>query len=483
LSCGTGAKGLAFVLRWLTLVAMLLAVPAWGQQGASLVAATAGPRIAAKTPVPPKPERKPVRLPEDSTFGGLAGPALTAKAAVLMDFRTGDVLFSRKPLEQRPPASLTKMVSALLIAESGRLDRQVTVSRAAAAVGESSIALVAGERLSLRDLLDASLIKSANDATTAAAEAVAGSERRFVELMNQKAQQLGAARSHFVNPHGLHHPQHYSCAMDMAIIAQQVMRDPLLQEIVATRQKTLPWPGHKEGRVLPNRNRLLGRYEYADGVKTGYTRQAGRCLAASATKQGRRLIAVLLDAKDAWAEAQELLEWGFGNYRLVRAIAEGQRYELSVERGIRPVVVARASGEVVFVIARGNKVLEPQVELCVSGAPIAVGDRVATATVETSDGRSATVDLIAVEDLPEQLAFRVIRVLRANAAAVWVVAILALGVVLGVRANGASAKAAGQRRRGLQARLRGADPGRAGPGEWGGRHAAGHPGGPPTRPG
>ena len=430
-----------------------------------------------------KEKRQPVRLPDDMALSDVEGPQLTAKAAVLLEFEDGTVLFARHPHDPRPPASLTKMLSALLIVESGRLDDEVTVSERAAAIGESSISLSAGETLSLRDLLDASLIKSANDATAAAAEHVAGSLDAFVEQMNEKARELGAADSHLVNPHGLHDPDHVASAMDMAIIARHCMMDPLIREIVATRRKTLPWPGHEWDRVLINRNRLLEKYEYADGVKTGYTRHAGKCLAASATKEGRRLIGVVLDCEDAWVDAEEVVEWGFGNYRRVQAIAEGETFSLSVARGVRPTVTAEAASDVEFVIPVDASVARPEMSVLVGGAPIAQGDAVGAATVEVTDGQSAKVDLLAVEDLPERWVFRAVRALEAHVVFIVVVGLLLIGVLLGVKAYGASAKVPRERGRRLPPRVRGPGSSRARSGERRDGDEAGHPRGSGPRSG
>lgn len=390
----------------------------------------------------PKPKRVPVRLPDDFTFNGLNGPMLTAKAAVLLDFDSGSVLYSRHPYEQRPPASLTKMVSALLIVQSGRLDDKVVVSKRAAAVGESSMALKAGETLTLRDLLDAAMLKSANNAAAAAAEYVGGTMEQFVAEMNAKALELGALQSHFVNPHGLNAQDHYSCAMDLAIIARCVMQDPTLRAIAATRRKVLPWPGHKGGRVLDNRNRLLPKYPLCDGVKTGYTRQAGRCLAASATTNGLRLIAVVLDCKESWWDAKTLLEWGFGNYQPAQPIGNGEPAQ-PASAGANPAGTGAVGG-----------VQKPAAEV----EPTAAANLAAQSSVWTPG--------------------------RIGACAGWlgVVGLLALGALRGVKAYGASAEVSRERRRRIAARLRAVDTSGPRSSEWRGGHPTRDPGGPGSGP-
>ena len=169
--------------------------------------------------------------------------------------------------------------------------------------------LTAGERISLYDLLLGVLLPSANDAAVACAEAVDGSIEAFVAHMNRRAAELGMTRTRFANPHGLHEDEHLSSARDLAILGAAVMARPELREIVRMKQATVPWPGHDGPRMLVNRNRLLERWDACDGIKTGYTRQAGRCLAASAFVDGWRLICVVLSSKDAWGDAERLLRW------------------------------------------------------------------------------------------------------------------------------------------------------------------------------
>lgn len=240
-----------------------------------------------------------------------------AAAAVLMDGETGDVLFERNPDEPRPPASTTKILTALVVLERGRLADSVVVSPGAARVGGYRLGLRRGQRISLEDLLAAILIRSANDAAVAAAEHVGGSLAGFVALMNAKAQELGMRHSHFANPHGLDDPSHFTTARDMALLTRAALRHRSFAQLVRTREATLTiWQRASRGlvpqaRVVQSHNKLLGRLEGADGVKTGYTDAAGQCLVASASRGGQRMIAVLLDDPQRWTDAAMLLEFGF----------------------------------------------------------------------------------------------------------------------------------------------------------------------------
>ncbi len=240
-----------------------------------------------------------------------------AAAAVLMDGETGDVLFERNPDEPRPPASTTKILTALVVLERGRLTDSVVVSQGAARVGGYRLGLRHGQRVSLGDLLAAILIRSANDAAVAAAEHVGGSLPGFVSLMNAKAVELGMRHSHFANPHGLDDPAHFATARDMALLTRAALQHPSFAQLVRTREATLTiWQRASrrlvpQARVVQSHNKLLGRLEGADGVKTGYTEGAGQCLVASASRGGQRMIAVLLDDPQRWTDAAMLLEFGF----------------------------------------------------------------------------------------------------------------------------------------------------------------------------
>ncbi|MGB9825968.1 MAG: D-alanyl-D-alanine carboxypeptidase family protein, partial [Desulfofundulus sp.] len=218
---------------------------------------------------------------------GAAPPPVTADAAVLMDARSGRIFYDKNGLQKREPASLTKIMTAIIALEYGRLNDVVTVSRNAAAVGMGSILdLRTGEKITLENLLKAALIMSANDSTVAIAEHVAGSEEDFIRMMNAKAMVLGALHTSFANTNGYHHPRHYSCARDLAVITRYALQNPIFNQIVSTRETTISFCNSKRKEAIFNTNRLLreGSYPGIDGVKTGSTPRAGNCLIASATR-------------------------------------------------------------------------------------------------------------------------------------------------------------------------------------------------------
>jgi D-alanyl-D-alanine carboxypeptidase (penicillin-binding protein 5/6) len=235
-------------------------------------------------------------------------PPLTAPAALLADGDTEQALMALAPDQSRAMASTTKIMTALLTLEHGGLEQQVVVSPDAL-VGESSMGLVAGEVLTVEDLLWGLLLNSGNDAAVALAEHVGGSEAAFVDMMNARAAELGLEHTHFANPHGLDAPEHYSSPADLWHLAQAALAFPLFREMVATLSYTAA------GHPLWNRNELLTLYPDADGVKTGTSDLAGECLVASVTRDGHRVIAVVLGSTDRYADATALLDKYFAAYR------------------------------------------------------------------------------------------------------------------------------------------------------------------------
>ncbi|MCM1565271.1 MAG: D-alanyl-D-alanine carboxypeptidase [Dehalobacter sp.] len=238
-------------------------------------------------------------------------PYVTAHSAVLLDAETGELLYDRDGNVQRPPASTTKIMTAILALELTEPEEITTVSEKAGNVGESSIYLDKGDKIKIGELLEGALLSSGNDACVALAENTAGSQDEFIRLMNQKAASLGAYNTNFVNPNGLPDPNHYSTAFDLALITRYAMNNPQFAEIVSQKYSVINFEEPRKSQNAKNTNKLLWNYPLADGVKTGTTNAAGKCLVASASKDGRRLICVVLNAPDRFGDAQRLLQWGF----------------------------------------------------------------------------------------------------------------------------------------------------------------------------
>ncbi|MCM3698215.1 D-alanyl-D-alanine carboxypeptidase [Paenibacillus macerans] len=251
-------------------------------------------------------------------------PSIHAQAAALIDVTSGRILYSLEGDKELPIASLTKIMTAIVAIEHGKLEDTVTVGRNAYAKKGSSLFLRLGEEMSLENMLYGLMLRSGNDAATAIAEHVGGSEEGFVYLMNEKAELLGLTHSHFQNPHGLDAKGHYSSANDLAKLTAYALKNPQFKEIVRTPSKKAPNPNDPWDYKWLNKNKMLRFYEGADGVKTGFTKIARRCLVSSATRAGQQLAVVTLNDGDDWSDHRKLLDYGFANFPLTKIIEEGQ---------------------------------------------------------------------------------------------------------------------------------------------------------------
>ncbi len=240
-----------------------------------------------------------------------ASPSVSAKSAILIEAESGRTIYEKNANSRLPMASTTKIMTALVALELADPQEIIAVARDAVGVEGSSIYLTEGETLTLEQLLYALLLESANDAAAAIAIGLSGSIEAFADEMNRMAESLGLCDTHFVNPHGLDHEEHYTTARELAIITQAALQHPLLSEIVATRKTTIPHAGSEGARLLVNHNKLLRMYEGCIGVKTGFTKHSGRCLVSAAERDGVTLIAVTLHAPDDWQDHTALFDYGF----------------------------------------------------------------------------------------------------------------------------------------------------------------------------
>ena len=306
--------------------------------------------------------------------GAAAQPNITAGAAILVDAETGDILWGQNETTQRAPASITKIVTALVAIEMGRLQDEVTISQEAVDTTGRIVWLRAGETQTLEDLLYAAMLNSGNDAALAIAEHVGGTVDEFVEMMNQRVRGLGAHNTNFVNPTGLSAQGHYSTAYDIALIMRAALENAILMEIMGTQIRA--WSGLDwDGTNLSNTNNLLLQYEGTLGGKTGTTAEAGSCLVNAVDRDGMVLISVVLGStqQNIWNDSIRILDYGYNNYHKLRLVDQGDEI-LQIDRAGR--IVSVVSGQVgEYLVSKNLEILPtPQIKIHNFDLPLREGD-------------------------------------------------------------------------------------------------------------
>jgi D-alanyl-D-alanine carboxypeptidase (penicillin-binding protein 5/6) len=252
--------------------------------------------------------------PAEPVFGSAVPstppPPIAGQSAIVIDADSGRVLFAKNADTVRPVASTQKIVTALCVLEAGNIDKPVVIDRSDSQCEPTHLGLKSGDTYSRRELLKVLMVKSANDVGRALARDVGGDQQRFSELMNRKAASLGMRNSHFSNPHGLPDPTQYSTARDMAIAARAAYRSPLLRSYIATKSFTFQFADGRT-RQIENTNRVLKTVPYCNGMKTGTTNAAGRCLICTGSLNGRSVIVVVLKSNtpNIWKDSEKLLRW------------------------------------------------------------------------------------------------------------------------------------------------------------------------------
>ena len=244
--------------------------------------------------------------------------AISAQKAIVLDGETGRVLYEKDAGSRSLIASTTKIMTALVVCEQCNVLDRVKIPKEAVGIEGSSMYLKEGEVLTVQELLYGLMLHSGNDAATALAIYCGGTVEGFAQMMNDKAHRLGLTGTHFENPHGLDSPDHYSTARDLAVLTAYAMKNPIFAKTVSTRSVRVGQ------RTLTNHNKLLWRVDGAEGVKTGYTKAAGRILVSSAIRDGRRLICVTINDGDDWNDHASLLEQGFSRYTVKTVVEEGE---------------------------------------------------------------------------------------------------------------------------------------------------------------
>lgn len=325
---------------------------------------------------------------------------LNAKSAILMEESTGNILYESNPDERVPIASVTKVMTMLLIMEavdSGKisLDDMVTVSENAMSYGGSTMFLETGEQLTVNDMLKGIAVASANDGCVAMAEHLAGSESAFVDMMNEKAKELGMENTHFMNTNGLDEDDHYSSARDVAIMSRELMKHETIFNYTSIWMDTL-----RGGKFqLANTNKLIRFYDGANGLKTGSTSKALCCLSAAAKRNDMQLIAVVLGAPtsaERFASAKSLLDYGFANYAVNTQITAGDEVQkIAVEKGVDKEVGVVAGDSCSTLVKKGqedNITKEIKIDETIT-APIEAGQKIGTMTISRDGEVIADIDL------------------------------------------------------------------------------------------
>jgi len=390
--------------------------------------------------VPPCSDR-PARLPDVSKAG----------SAVLMDAETGQIIFQKNAHTRRPNASTTKIMTAILLIENVGMDQWITASKKASLTPYTSIHLKPGEKIQARDLLMGLMIRSANDAAVAIAEHVGGSTSKFAAMMNRKAREIGCKDTHFVTPNGLYAKDHYSSAYDLCLMARYAFRYPIFNEVISTRKHVLSSRTmNREDLAVFAKHRFMKNYSGADGVKSGYIRQAGYCLVGSATRDGWRLVAAVLKSDDSARDTAALMDYGFNGFRpYTIAKADTACAGAAVDGGAAEKVRVAPAKDLKVIVPRTGARIVTRLDLKPLEAPITKGTPVGTVVVSVNGVDTTPVELRAAEDLGISMARRVWWLTKAG--------VLLVAVVAGMRYGTAFTKGARRRGRRVTAPLRGVD--------------------------
>jgi D-alanyl-D-alanine carboxypeptidase len=335
--------------------------------------------------------------------------AKSAKSGIIIEQTTGTIIFEKNSHEKLHPASMTKMMSMLLIMEeiekgSLKWNEMITVSEKASGMGGSQILLETGEKMSVKDLFKGVAIASGNDAVVALAERIAGSTEEFVKQMNNKAKKLGLKDTNFKNPHGLDDANHYSSAYDMAIIAKELSKHEKIFEFTSIYEDYLR-KGTDRETWLVNTNKLVRFYSGVDGFKTGYTKEAGYCLTASAKKEGMRIITVIMGSEDSKirnSETTEMLNYAFSNYTLNTILSKNTILEKkAVSKGKIKHATIVPKEDITSINKKTDKKKKITYDLKINAikAPIKSGEKVGIITVKENGKKTREVEVTIKENI------------------------------------------------------------------------------------
>jgi len=338
---------------------------------------------------------------------GDALPNVTARSAIVIEASTGHVIYSRNADQRMFPASTTKMMTLITALESGRLDEIVTVGPNADGAEGSTLWLNAGEKIPLRELLYGMIMVSGNDAAIAIAEHLGGDVPNFTAQMTRRAKELGTKNTQFVNPHGLPSDNHYTTAHDLAIIAAHGYKLPEFEEIVTAKEKSYGWI-HDFPKIIRSENQMLWLYRGANGIKTGYTDAAGRCLVSAAKRDGIQIISVVLDSEYMWNDSILLLDYGFNNVKFEKLVKAGEVVKnIPVMSGRKKSVKVQTTSEITMPIFGNDEPYEIVYDLPkFLNAPVTYGQKVGRVKIMYGDKEAASSDIIATSEVERKSFFR-----------------------------------------------------------------------------
>ena len=323
---------------------------------------------------------------------------VTAKSAIIVDADTGKVLWQKDAFTKRHPASTTKIMTSLLLLENTQPAEWIVAPKGVDKIEPSSMNLRVGEKVSARGMLYALMLRSANDGCVAVAHHVGGSVASFAKLMNERARQIGCMDTNFVNPNGLTHPKHLTTAYDLSLMAREAMKNEEFQLAVKTQKKTIARSINHKDMVMQTHNKWLAKDMTADGIKTGYTRAAGRCYVGSATREGFRVITVILKSENWQVDHKAMLEWAYDNhFKQIVASPELEIGRLNLPNS-EPEAVPLMVKEHVHRIARedGSDPLNVQISYVPDvQSPVSEGQELGTVTYSDSQGWKRTVPIFA----------------------------------------------------------------------------------------
>ena len=328
--------------------------------------------------------------------------SISGKSAILIEADSGEIVYEKNAYNRMPMASTTKIMTAIIAIENNNLDDIVKIPQCAVGIEGSSIYLKEGESLTVRQLLEALLLESANDASVALAYKTAGDVSNFATLMNQKVAELGLYNTNFTNPHGLDDDNHYTTAFDLAMIAKYAMENDVFRDIVSTKKSTIPLNNSEGTRVLVNHNKLLRSYKGANGIKTGYTKRCGRCFVSSAEVDGVNLICVTLNAPNDWHDHSTLLDYGASLYESFIFAEKGDYLiELNLNNESKGTVLVSNDEPFKITLKKGMHDFSAYLEYNEPSLPINKGDILGEIVFYDNGEKIGQIDLKSQENIKE----------------------------------------------------------------------------------